>query len=478
MKRACTDQILSEVPLSAANNSWQRFCVISVPAGVPSVASERLTCLLLNEDLRSVMRAPPIRDVSAREIVDNRLEPTLRVTVETDAGRARADVPCGRSRGEHEAVDLRDGDDRYGGLGVQTAIANVTEHVAPELVGRPVTDQRAIDDLLIDMDGTVTKENLGGNVLTGTSLAVAKAGAVATEQPLYRYLGGVDAHVLPVPLFDMIEGGELTGGDLAFQEHQVLPVGADSFSEALRKSAEVYYELGEILEATFGEASLNVGYEGGYNPVGLSDPREAFDLELQAIEELGYEDDFMLAADVAASHFYDAESGTYSLMEREFTRAELIEFYADLVDAYPVVSLEDPLDEADFEGFAALTERLDIQIIGDDLFVTNPTRLESGIERGAANSLLLKINQVGTLSEALDAARMAIRNDYTVQVSERSGQTADTWLADLTVALNAGQIKTGVTRSERTEQYNRLLEIEAELGETAVYGAPSGPRYW
>jgi enolase len=424
------------------------------------------------------METKSIVDVGAREILDNRLEPTLRVTVETEAERAQADVPCGRSRGEYEAVDLRDGNRRYGGLGVQTAVDNIEERIAPELIGRSATNQQAIDSLLINMDGTENKENLGGNALTGTSLAVAKVGAAVTGQPLYRYLGGADAHVLPVPLFDLIEGGELAGGDLAFQEHQVLPVGADTFSEGLRKSAEVYYELGDIIKSEYGEASLNVGYEGGYSPVGVSDPRKAFDLEMRAIEELGYKDDFALAADVAASHLYDEASGTYSLMDREFTRAELLEFYEDLVDTYPIVSLEDPLDETDFSGFAEVTDRLDIQIIGDDLFATHLERLRSGIRRDAANSLLLKVNQVGTLTEALDATREAVRHNYTVQVSERSGQTADTWLADLTVAVNAGQIKTGVTRSERTEQYNRLLEIEAELGDAAAYGATSGPKHW
>jgi len=411
-----------------------------------------------------------IRRVDAREILDCRLEPTLRVTVETASGRGRADVPCGRSRGEHEAVDLRDGDDRYDGLGVRTAVSNVTDTIAPALTGRDALEQRAIDRTLLDLDGTADKSALGGNALTGVSLAVLKAAADSVDLPLYRYVGGADAAVLPIPFFDLIEGGELASSGLAFQEHQIVPVGADSVAEAVRMSAEVYYELGDLLAERHGEASRNVGFEGGYTPIDVTDPRDAFDLELAAIEECGYDDEFVLAADVAASHFYDEATGTYELMDRRFDRDELLEFYEELTSTYPVVSLEDPLDEADFEGFAELTERLDVQIIGDDLFVTNPERLRTGIDRGAANALLLKINQVGTVSEALDAAATADRHGYAVQVSERSGQTADTWLADLAVGLNAGQIKTGVSRSERTEQYNRLLEIEADHG-----GATSFP---
>ncbi|WP_248895727.1 phosphopyruvate hydratase [Haloplanus halobius] len=418
------------------------------------------------------MTVAPIDAVHAREILDNRLEPTLRVTVETETGTGRADVPCGRSRGEHEAHDLRDGDDRYRGRGVRQAVANVTERIAPELVGRDATDQRAIDATLLDLDGTPTKTNLGGNAITGVSLAVLRAGADATGLPLYRYLGGADAHVLPLPFFDLIEGGELAGGDLPFQEHQVVPVGADSVAEAVQWSAEVYYELGDIVRAEYGEASLNVGAEGGYNPIGIDDPREAFELELAAIEECGYEGEFALAADVAASHFYDPETETYALLGEAMTREDLIGFYADLVDTYPVVSLEDPLDQHDFAGVADLTDRLDIQIVGDDLFTTNPDRLRTGIDRDAANALLWKVNQVGTVTEAVEAARMATRNGYAVQVSERSGQTPDTWLADLAVGLDAGQIKTGVTRGERTEQYNRLLEIEAALGDAATFGPP------
>ncbi len=409
--------------------------------------------------------------VRAREILDNRLEPTLRVTVETPAGTGTADVPAGRSRGTREAVEARDGGGRYRGRGVRTAVSTVEDRVAPELRGRSVTDQRAVDRALLELDGTADLSDLGGNVVTGVSLACLKAGAAATGRPLYRHVGGATAARLPVPFLDMIEGGELSGSDLPFQEHQAVPVGADSFAEAIRMGAEVYYELGDALADSYGQASRNVGDEGGYNPVGMGDPREAFACLWEAIEELGYGDSFALAADVAATHFYDSDAGCYDLFGERLGREDLLALYEELVGAYPLVSLEDPLHEEDFAGFAELADRLDVQVVGDDLFVTDPHRLERGIERGAATALLLKVNQVGTVTEASEAARLATRNGYAVQVSERSGQTPDTWLADLAVGLGAGQIKTGVTRGERTEQYNRLLAIEDELGANGTYGA-------
>jgi enolase len=416
------------------------------------------------------MTKPTIVAVTAREIVDCRLEPTLRVTVETNSGVVgQADVPAGRSTGVHEATELRDGDERYDGKGVKRAVENVEEVIAPALRGMDPTNQSLADERLLELDGTPDKSCLGGNALTGTSLAVLKAGANASGLPLYRYVGGADTTVLPIPLFDMIEGGELASTDLAFQEHQVLPVGASSFSEALRMCAEVYYELADVLREKWGESSLNVGYEGGYTPTGMTDPRDAFDAELKAIGELGYEDDFALGLDIAASHFYDPEDETYELMNQRMSRDEMIEFYEELTSSYPLVTIEDPLEENDFEGCAELTRALDVQVIGDDLFVTSPDRLEHGIREGVANSLLLKVNQVGTVTESLKAADLAMKNGYTVQVSERSGQTADTWLADLAVGLGTGQIKTGVSRSERTEQYNRLLRIEDELGNAAIY---------
>lgn len=414
-----------------------------------------------------------IESVSALEIVDCRLEPTLRVTVRTESGATgSADVPCGRSTGVHEAVERRDGGDRFHGRGVQDAVELVGDEIEPALIGEDVTAQQAIDRTLAELDGTNDRSRLGGNTTTGVSLASAVAASNAVELPLYRYLGRPDAGSLPMPLFDMIEGGELAESGLAFQEHQLIPVGADSFSEALRMSAETYWVLGELLEETYDARSRNVGVEGGYTPP-LSDPRDAFEMALEAAEEAGYGGEFALGIDAAASHFYDESTGTYAVLDEPFSRGELIEFYTELVEAYPLVSIEDPLEENDFEGTAELTAAVDAQIVGDDLFTTNATRLREGIERGAANALLLKVNQVGTLTDALEAADLARRNGYDIQVSERSGQTPDTWLAELTVGLSATQIKTGVTRGERTEQYNRLLEIERELGSSAPLAKPS-----
>jgi enolase len=407
--------------------------------------------------------------VWAREILDCRGTPTIEVEVMTEGGvQSRADVPCGRSTGKNEAYELRDGGKRYRGKGVLKAVSNVNKIIAPALKGKDVTMQREIDDLIIELDGTSNKSNLGANALTGVSLAVAKTAAICLEIPLYRYIGGSNSYILPVPFLDLIEGGILAETNMEIQEHQVAPVGAKTFSEALRMGLEVYLELGEILAKRWGRPSLNVAVEGGYTPP-MKDSREAIEAELKAIEELGYEDMFVLGLDVAASHFYHEETGKYSFMGKKVTREHLLDFYEDLVNTYPIQSIEDPLQEEDFEGFAEITERLDIQIIGDDLFTSNVERLKKGIEVGAANSLLLKVNQVGTLSEALDAAELAFRNGYSVQVSERSGQTEDTWLSDLSVGLNSGQIKTGVTRSERVAKYNQLFRIEEELGKRAKY---------
>jgi enolase len=411
-----------------------------------------------------------IREVKAREVLDCRGEPTIEVEVITETGIVgRASVPSGRSRGMHEAFELRDGGKRYHGKGVLKAVRNVNEILAPALKGMDVTKQREIDELMIELDGTEDKSKIGANAIVGVSLAVAKTAANALEIPLYRYIGGVNAYILPVPVLNLIEGGKLAATDLDFQEHQVMPISAKSFSEAIRMGLEVYYELGRILVEKYGKYSLNVGVEGGYTPPGMKDPREALELELKAIEELGYTNEFALSLDCAATHLYNRNTGKYTLMGKEITREELIDFYEDLVSAYPIQSLEDPLEEEDFEGFRELTKTLNVQIIGDDLFATNIKRLRKGIEMKAANAILLKVNQVGTLSEALDVAELAFRNGYGVQVSERSGQTEDTWLADLTVGINAGQIKTGVTRSERTAQYNQLLRIEEELGKRAKY---------
>ena len=411
-----------------------------------------------------------IRKIKAREILDCRGNPTVEVEVTTEGGvSGRADVPSGRSKGKHEAFELRDGDDRYGGKGVLSAVGNVHKIITPLLMGREVTNQREIDELMIRLDNSENKSKLGANTIVGLSLAVAKTAANALEIPLYKYIGGPNAHILPAPFLDLIEGGMLAASDLDFQEHQVIPIGMKSFSEAIRMGLEVYHKLGEYLSKKWGKYSLNVGVEGGYTPPGMKDPREAFDVELKAIEELGYEDMFVLGLDAAASHLYDGKTKRYTLMGKAITREDLIDFYDDLVSTYPIQSIEDPLEEEDFQGFSELTSTLNIQIIGDDLFTTNIKRLRQGIEMKAANTLLLKVNQIGTLSEALDAAHLAFRNRYGVKVSERSGQTEDTWLADLAVGLNCGQIKTGVTRSERIAKYNQLLRIEEALGSSAKY---------
>lgn len=416
------------------------------------------------------MKLFEIENVHARQILDCRSEPTIQVEIATKGGiSGKADVPQGRSTGKYEAVYLRDGSDKYWGRGVIKAVRNINQIIGPKLERMDARNQREIDNCMIELDGTENKSKLGANAIVGVSLAVARTAAKALKIPLYRYLGGVNAHILPIPLLDLIEGGKLAAGELDFQEHHVIPIGAKNFSDAIRMGMEVYHELGKILAKKYGEPSLNVGVEGGYTPLGMKDPREAFDAELKAIEELGYEDKFVLGSDVAATHFYNSKTKKYTFLDREITREKFIDFYEDLVSAYPVKTIEDPLHEEDFEGFAELTRTLNIQIVGDDLFVTNVRRLQKGIEMEAANALLLKVNQVGTLSEALDAAQLCFRSGYGVQVSERSGQTEDTWLADLTVALNAGQIKTGVTRSERTAQYNRLFQIEEELGKAAKY---------
>lgn len=414
-----------------------------------------------------------IRTVGAREILDCRLEPTLRVTVETEDGSSgRADVPAGRSTGSHEAVELRDGGDRFRGKGVREAVRVVENEVAPALAGLDTREQGAVDDALRELDGTGRFARIGGNASTGTSLAVLKAAADGAGVPLHERVAAVagrEGVTLPIPFLDVIEGGELAATDLDFQEHQLVPTGAESFAEAIRMGAEVYYELGDRLAGSHGRASRNVGVEGGYTPSGMTDPRDAFDAMLGAADECGYGGSFALAVDAAATHFYDAETGTYSVMGEAYTPGEMVDRYADLAATYPLESIEDPLDEADFSTTAELTDRLDAQVVGDDLFVTSADRIERGVDAGAANALLFKINQVGTVTGAFDAAATARANGYAVQVSERSGQTPDTWLADVAVGLDAGQIKTGVTRGERTEQYNRLLGIEERLGGAGRY---------
>jgi enolase len=412
-----------------------------------------------------------IENVKAREILDSRGNPTIEVDVITKSGYVgRADAPAGKSRGTFEAFELRDGGSRYNGMGVRKAVNNVNEIISKALIGLDVTDQRNIDYTLIELDGTPNKSRLGGNAIVATSIAAAKAAALSLGIPLYRYIGGTNSYILPVPMFLYICGGKLAATDLDFQELSVLPIGARNFSDALRMGTEVYHKLGELLAKKYSKYSLNTGDEGSFSPPGLKDPRDGFDIILKAIEELGYTDYFVLAIDAAANSFYDPNTHRYLYMGKKITKEDLFEEYVNLAKSYPLRSIEDPFEENDFESTAQLTKKLNIQIVGDDLFVTNKERLIKGINTGAGNALLFKVNQVGTLSEALETASVATKNGYSIIVSERSGQTEDTWLADVAVGLNAGQLKNGApTRSERVAQFNQLIRIEEELGSRAIY---------
>jgi enolase len=415
------------------------------------------------------MSAPLVTDLAAREVLDCRGLPTVQVELALEGAiTGTADVPSGRSTGSAEATELRDGGRRFGGFGVLEAVANVNGELREALVGRPLTEQRALDLELIELDGTERKSRLGANAILGVSLAAARARAAAAGAPLYRHLNA-NAHLLPVPLVNLINGGRHASNDLDFQEFIVIPVGAASIIEALQISTEVNLALGEILLERYGKSALNTGDEGGYAPA-ISSPREALDLLHEAVASAGHEGRFRYGLDCAATHLYDPESRTYEVAGERRDAGGMSELYLELVRDYDVVTIEDPFDEEDFEAFAALTEASRIQIVGDDLFATNPERLRTGIERGAANSLLWKVNQIGTLSEALDAADLAHRSGYSVVVSERSGETEDAIIADLAVALGAGQIKTGApVRGERTAKYNRLIKIAEDLGATAVY---------
>ncbi|MEM3403078.1 MAG: phosphopyruvate hydratase [Nitrososphaeria archaeon] len=412
-----------------------------------------------------------IRSVKAREILDCRGNPTVEVDVMTEVGvLGRADTPAGRSRGRYEASELRDGGKRYGGLGVREAVKVVNEVISPLLIGMDVRCQRDIDYKMIEYDCTELKSKLGGNAMVATSLAVAKAAANSLSLPLYRYIGGSNSHVLPVPMFLYICGGKLAATDFDFQEFNAMPIGARTFSEAIQMGSEVYHTLGNMLKERYGKYSLNTGDEGSFSPPGVDNPEEAYEIILKAIKEEGYEGDFVLALDAAATHMYNLDTGKYRYRGKDITKEQLMEIYENLVNKYPLRSIEDPFHEDDFESFAEITRRLNIQIVGDDLFVSNMKRLAKGVEMHSANTVLLKVNQVGTLTEALDTASYAMRNSYSVLVSERSAQTEDTWLAELAVAINAGQIKNGApTRSERVAQFNQLIRIEEELGGTSRY---------
>ena len=407
-------------------------------------------------------------DVRAREILDCRGLPTLQVDVLVDGALlGRADVPAGRSTGRYEAKELRDGGKRFGGYGVTKAIANVHGEIAKALKGASL-NQRAIDETLIDLDHTPDKSRLGANAITGVSMAVSRAIAAAHRSPLFLDLNP-GSHILPVPQVNLINGGRHASNDLDFQEFIVMPVGATNFLEAMAISTEVNLVLIEMILAKYGKAAINVGDEGGAAPP-ISDPEEALELLHRAVERAGYSRDIVYGLDAAATHLYDSATRQYRVAGQARSTDQMIELYEHLVKEWGIVSIEDPLDESDFNGFADLTERLGIQIVGDDLFVTSSARVQQGIDRKAANALLWKFNQVGTLTEALNAADLAVRHGYGIVVSERSGETEDPIIADLTVALNARQIKTGApVRGERTAKYNRLLLIEEELGSKARY---------
>ncbi len=413
-----------------------------------------------------------ISKVLAREVLDCRGNPTVEVDVFTESGAlGRAQVPSGRSTGRREAFELRDGGGRYGGRGVKKAVSNVNRLIAPRIIGVDSARQREIDSLMLELDGTENISKLGANSVIGVSMAAACAAAAHLGTPLYRYLGGVDARVLPIPLLNVIGGGKLAAIDLEIQECILMPVGADSFSEALRMSTEVYFELGDLLVEKYGKQVLNLGDDGSYTPP-ISETRDALDSMMKAIENLGYQEEFRLALDSASTHFHSKENDLYNISGKQLNRGEMIDFYRNLATAYPLVSIEDPLDEDDIEGYRLITKTLNnVQIVGDDFLTTNPQRIKEAITQGAASALLLKVNQIGTLSRALEAAAVARSGNYNIVVSERSGETEDTFISDLTVALNAGQIKTGApARSEHTAKFNRLLRIEEELGSSAKYG--------
>ena len=413
-----------------------------------------------------------IIDVSAREILDSRGNPTVEVEVELLSGaRGRAAVPSGASTGAYEAVELRDGGDRFGGKGVRQAVAHVEGEIADALLGMEALDQRDVDRALIDLDGTDAKSRLGANALLGVSLAVAKAGADESDLPLYRYVGGANAHVLPMPCLNVLNGGAHADSNVDLQEFMLAPVGAASFSEALRMGAETYHVLKGLLQQR--GLSTAVGDEGGFAP-NLPSNEEAVKLLVEAITAAGYEPgaEIAIALDPASSEFF--ADGAYDLAGegKQFSSAEFAAYLADFCDRYPIVSVEDGMAEDDWDGWAALTNAVGdrVQLVGDDLFVTNPVRLQRGIDLGVANSILIKVNQIGTLTETLDCMELASRHGYTAMMSHRSGETEDVTIADLAVATNCGQIKAGApARSDRTAKYNQLLRIEEGLGEAAEY---------
>ncbi len=419
-----------------------------------------------------------IVEVIGRQIMDSRGNPTVEVDVFLESGiMGRAAVPSGASTGAFEAVELRDGGDAYMGKGVLKAVENINVIIAEEIIGMDARDQVGIDTLMIELDGTDNKAKLGANAMLGVSLAVAKAAAEAVALPLYQYIGGVNAKSLPVPMMNIINGGKHADNSVSCQEFMIMPVGAETWSDALRMCAEVFHNLKSVLKGK--GYSTAVGDEGGFAP-NLKSDEEALQVIVEAVEKAGYKpgDDFRIAMDPASTEMYEeakkiGKDGYYFWKtDKFFTREEMVDFWAGLCDKYPIISIEDGLAEEDWEGWKIMTEKLGekIQLVGDDLFVTNTKRLKKGIDMGVANSILIKVNQIGTLTETLDAIQMANRAGYTAVVSHRSGETEDTTIADLVVAMNAGQIKTGApSRSDRVAKYNQLLRIEEELGEIAIY---------
>jgi len=416
-----------------------------------------------------------IISIQARQILDSRGNPTVEVDVFTDTGSmGRAAVPSGASTGVHEAVELRDGDkSRFMGKGVLQAVKNVNEILNNELQGYDVFEQALIDKKMIELDGTENKGKLGANAMLGVSLAVARAAAYETDQPLYRYIGGVQANILPIPMMNILNGGQHADNKIDIQEYMVFPAGASSFSEALRMGTEVFHNLKAVLKAR--GHSTNVGDEGGFAP-NLNSNEEAIEVVLEAIKKAGYKagEDIFIALDPAASEFYDAERKVYHFDStgEDRTSEQMVEYWQTWVKKYPIISIEDGLAEDDWEGFAMLTKAIGdkVQIVGDDLFVTNVKRLSDGIKKKNANSILIKVNQIGTLTETIEAVELAHKNGFTAVISHRSGETEDTFIADLAVALNTGQIKTGsASRSDRIAKYNQLLRIEEELGATARF---------
>lgn len=421
-----------------------------------------------------------IADVHGRQILDSRGNPTVEVEVTlTDGSFGRAAVPSGASTGAHEAWELRDGDKScYMGKGVGKAIENINTTIADSVVGMLATDQLAVDSKMLELDGTDNKKNLGANAILGVSLANAKAAAQFTEQPLFRYLGGTAARVVPAPMMNIVNGGEHADNSVDVQEFMVMPLGFDRFSDALRCGTEIFHHLKKVLS----DKGLNtaVGDEGGFAP-DLGSNGEALDLIMTAIEKAGYRpgEQVSIALDVAATEFYDSGAGTYAIDGKQLDGAQMIDFLTDWVDRYPICSIEDGCSEDDWDSWKLLTERVGdrVQLVGDDLFVTNTTRLQRGIDNQIANSILIKVNQIGTLTETIEAIHLATRNGYTSVSSHRSGETEDSTIADLAVGLNTGQIKTGsASRSDRMAKYNQLLRIEELLGDNAVYGGPLFPK--